>query len=72
MKTFIFKPEFEEKLNGEKIKFIENIREHHKSKWVEHCEYINKAPSFQAFIAGSFNWVKSPEGSAYWLIIAQS
>ena len=72
MKTYTFKPEFEEKLKRFRIKekFIRNIKEQVGQGWIKRCKIIDTEPDWYNFILGAFIWVSTPEGQYFWSKIA--
>ena len=73
MKTYTFKPEFEEKLKRFKIKtrFIKNIKTLNESKYLVMCESLNNNSfDWHALISKAFTWNGSPEGHEFWRYIS--
>lgn len=72
MKTYTFKPEFEEKLKRFRIKekFIRNIKERVGQGWIKRCKIIDTESDWYNFILGAFIWVSTPEGQHFWSKIA--
>lgn len=73
MKTYTFKPEFEEKLKRLKIKtrFIKNIKTLNESKYLVMRESLNNNSfDWHALISEAFTWNGSPEGHRFWSNIA--
>ena len=72
MKTYTFKPEFEEKLKRLRIKgkFIRNIKNGSGKAWIQRCKLCDEEPSWYSFIVGAFVWVRTPEGHRFWSNIA--
>ena len=72
MKTYTFKPEFEEKLKRLRIKgkFIRNIKNGSGKAWIRRCKMCEETLSWYGFIVGAFVWVKTAEGQHFWSNIA--
>lgn len=76
MITYVFKPEFEEKLKKLKIKtkFLKNVQYDikHITTLRKRCQVLNSYKLWYTFIDMAFDWTQTEEGYKCWINIAHN
>jgi hypothetical protein len=70
MKTFKFKRDFEDRLEGVRDLYFENLRKQGRYTYYRLIQ-LNSIIKFEDMLADSFLWKKTPQGHEFWKKISK-